>query len=36
VELVVVGGVDDGDDVTRRYRAHEPVQETSGADTTGK
>ena len=36
VELVVVAGVDDGDDLARRHGAHEPGEETSGADTTGE
>ena len=36
VELVVVGGVDDGDDIARRDGAHEPGEETGGADTTGE
>ena len=36
VELVVVAGVDDGDDVARRHDAHEPGEEPGGADTTGE
>ena len=36
MELVVVGGVDDRDDLRRRDGPHEPGEETGGTDTTGE
>jgi hypothetical protein len=36
VELVVVARIDDGDDLIRRYGAHESREEPGRADTAGK